>query len=364
MKFFTERHGDLFCEEYVYDSLGKRHRVSVKCKSDSKKDKSDAEKRLDRKIEKAFVPRDRMQSVFDAYLQEMSATKKPQTIKVYEGVTRTFMKIIGNIRVDQLSARLIREKLLASGKSMKTCNYYISRWKVVFRWAYKNDFLPDKTVVDKLSAFQEPARVPRGISDKFLERDELSALLQSDLLEERDKLAVSFLALSGLRVGEFIALNDIDVTRKYIRVTKTAQLRVHNEIGLPKTSASTRDVYIQPELAEVITRIRQYQSRQRESMGYPPTPYFFTDPSGNRMCYKTFCERLEEASAAIGHRITPHGLRHTCASLLFEAGMSYEEVQLRLGHENSAITKQIYVHITERQKAKTEEKMSGIRLLG
>lgn len=364
MKFFSVRKGNLYCEEYVTDSLGKRHRISVKCKSDSKKDKSEAEKRLDRKIEKAFVPRERMKSVFDAYLQEMSATKKPQTIKVYEDVTRAFLKIIGDIRIDQLSARLIREKLLASGKSMKTCNFYISRWKVIFRWAYKNDFLPDKSVIDKLSSFQEPAGVPKDISDKFLEREELNALLHSDLLEERDKLLVAFLALSGLRVGEAMALNDMDVTKRYIRVTKTVQLRVHNAVGLPKTSASNRDVYIQPELADLITRIRQYESRQREMMGYAPVPYFFADPAGTMIDYDAFRVRLERASAAIGHRITPHALRHTCASLLFEAGMSYDEVQLRLGHENSAITKQIYVHITQRAKQKTEEKLSSIRLLG
>lgn len=50
--------------------------------------------------------------------------------------------------------------------------------------------------------------------------------------------------------------------------------------------------------------------------------------------------------------ITTHGLRHTHCSLLFEAGASLKEVQVRLGHSDVKTTMDIYTHVT--QKAKEE----------
>ncbi len=52
-------------------------------------------------------------------------------------------------------------------------------------------------------------------------------------------------------------------------------------------------------------------------------------------------------------RITPHGFRHTHANLLLEAGESIKVVQHRLVHENSKVTMDIYVHITNNAPKKT-----------
>ncbi|WP_420491904.1 tyrosine-type recombinase/integrase [Neobacillus niacini] len=56
------------------------------------------------------------------------------------------------------------------------------------------------------------------------------------------------------------------------------------------------------------------------------------------------------------HRITIHGLRHTHASLLFEAGASIKEVQERLGHSDIQMTMNIYTHVIDYLKEKTAEK--------
>ena len=43
--------------------------------------------------------------------------------------------------------------------------------------------------------------------------------------------------------------------------------------------------------------------------------------------------------------ITPHGFRHTCTSLLFNAGRTIENVQKYLGHANIQVTANIYGHM-------------------
>ena len=47
-------------------------------------------------------------------------------------------------------------------------------------------------------------------------------------------------------------------------------------------------------------------------------------------------------------KITPHGLRHTHCSLLFEAGASLKEVQDRLEHSDVKTTMDIYTHVTKK----------------
>lgn len=42
-----------------------------------------------------------------------------------------------------------------------------------------------------------------------------------------------------------------------------------------------------------------------------------------------------------------HGLRHTHATLMLNAGMSPKDLQHRLGHSNITMTLNIYVHATE-----------------
>ncbi|RSL29140.1 hypothetical protein D7Z54_32800 [Salibacterium salarium] len=55
------------------------------------------------------------------------------------------------------------------------------------------------------------------------------------------------------------------------------------------------------------------------------------------------------------HRITIHGIRHTHASLLFEAGSSLKEVQDRLGHQDIKTTMDVYTHVTRAVKEKTAD---------
>ena len=48
--------------------------------------------------------------------------------------------------------------------------------------------------------------------------------------------------------------------------------------------------------------------------------------------------------------VSPHGLRHTHCSLLFEAGAPIKEVQDRLGHSDVKTTLDIYTHVTKKAK--------------
>jgi integrase len=63
------------------------------------------------------------------------------------------------------------------------------------------------------------------------------------------------------------------------------------------------------------------------------------------------------------HNLEPmrfHDLRHSCASLLINAGVDPKTVSDRLGHVDTSITMRIYTHIYEMSKMKCAEKMNDI----
>ena len=59
-------------------------------------------------------------------------------------------------------------------------------------------------------------------------------------------------------------------------------------------------------------------------------------------------------------RIRLHDLRHTWATLALEAGVPVKIVSERLGHSKTAITLDIYSHVTPTMGADAAEKVAGL----
>lgn len=55
-----------------------------------------------------------------------------------------------------------------------------------------------------------------------------------------------------------------------------------------------------------------------------------------------------------------HGLRHTYATRLFEAGVPPKTVQALMGHANIDVTMDIYTHVMEDTKLEAIEKLNNI----
>ena len=288
---------------------------------------------------------------------------KKSTYQRNKHACNAFNHILGeDTKVIKLNQNYVVDKFRATGEANSTLNERLARFKALIRWGYKKDYILDIGWLGKLERFKDKPRRLK-VEDKFLEADEVRLLLES-MKVERWRLLTHFMILSGLRVGEVVALtnDDVDLEKSIIYVNTTYD-PVNDLITTPK-NGETREVYIQPDLAVVCKQIKRLMLKQKLQFGYPMTNYFFTNEKGKHIEYYAYNKYLRENSEQIlGRKITTHFLRHTSASLLMEAGIQIDNISQRLGHANSKITREIYLHITERLKEKYNQQIASVKII-
>ena len=351
-----------YMQERVIDPrTGLEKVISVKCKGKGEKARQEAYNALQTKIKRMNETRFLFADVVEIYLKESALTMKPSSLTRITSHFRSIVKIIENAYIDTLTAGYIRLKFSESGKSNRTLNDYQETFKTFWRWAYRNDFVKSTEVADKLSTLPDQSRKER-IQDKYLEPEELKTLIDA-IPEKRDSLLVRFLVLTGCRVSEAIALNDDDIDGEYIHINKTYD-QANHIITSPKSVKSRRDIYIQPELKELIAEMREYVRWEKKIFVFQ-TGIFFPDLDGTYFEYGRFNRHVAEiAEEVIGRRITAHIFRHTHCSMLVAKGMSFEAISARLGHEDSKITKEIYFHRLKELREAENRQLDNIRILG
>ena len=349
-----------YCERVLDPRTGLMKTLSVKISGESTKARQEAYTKLQAKIKKLSETDYLFFNVIDTYLKEFAPVWKPSTYSRIECHFRQMKKIIGNAFMNKITAGFIRLKFSESGKSNRTINDYQETLKTFWKWAYRNDFVKSSEVADKLFSLPDQNQKER-IQDKYLEPWEIKKLLDA-IPEEKDRLLVSFLTLTGMRISEAIALNDSDVWGSVIRIDKTYD-QTNDVITSPKSIKSRRDIHVQPELEECIENIRKYIAWEKEVVGYK-SDLFFPDIDGDYLEYGKFNRHIGDVSLEVlGRRITPHIFRHTHCSMLVAKGMSFEAISARLGHEDSKITREIYTHRLKELKDKENKQLDNIRLL-
>lgn len=356
-----------FIERYKEPMTGKYKRVSVVLEKNTRQAYKQAQEALQNLIRKAVTANKTdeitLEELIQKYRAEQIATVKQTTYARNYKVCRSLMRVLGpQTVVGNLTAGYIRQAFLTSGKPASTLNEWLTRLHALLRWGYKNDYIANISYLDKLERYPDtPHRIK--IENKFLESSELSTLIGAMTVKKWRDLT-EFLALSGLRFGEAAALelSDINLKDRIIHVENNYD-SAHDVVTSTKTETSTRDVYMQDQLYQLCRRIKA--SRFADQTVMPMFTTFFVG-SGRRgnVKYDPYAKYLRENSERVlGRRITPHTLRHTHASLLMEQGVSIDSISRRLGHSDSRVTREIYLHVTKKLQERENEQLKEIKIL-
>ena len=153
-------------------------------------------------------------------------------------------------------------------------------------------------------------------------------------------LIVYLLAYGGLRWGELAALRRrrCDVLHSRIEIAEAASDVNGKLIYGPTKTYERRWVRLPGFLNEMI-------ARHLESTGTDPDTFLFVGARGAPLRYHSFRRAIWDPAieaAGFSGGVTPHCLRHTCASLLVAAGADPVAVQRHLGHKDVTTTLNIY----------------------
>lgn len=358
-----------YVERYKDPLTMKDRKVSITLSGkDTAANRKKAVDALKMKIDAAVPSTSNENTTLDMLLASYTAyqerTVKMSTCMRNHGTLMRLNKLFGGDSiVNNLTAQYIKDTLISAGYAPGTMNEYIRRFKAMINWGYENDYCDNVELAKKLKCFKDTPHREK-IKDKYLELDELKRMLDYMTSTKKPKwyYLTLFLSLTGLRIGEVIALDVSDIDNQFIHVTKNYDV-VNHVITTPKTTTSTRDVFIQPELKEMLKEYNLWSKEYQMKTGIRSKHLFYHD-SGSYVAYESYNKYLREVSEHIlGRRITPHTLRHTHASMLMANGVEIDTISRRLGHENSQVTREIYLHVMKKLIDSDNQQLSGVKIL-
>jgi len=173
----------------------------------------------------------------------------------------------------------------------------------------------------------------------FLSTDEMISFLDnidtSTAAGQRDRMICEFLYATGVRVSELanMNLNDLNLSENEARI-------------LGKRNKERIVIF-----ADITTMyIRHYLTHCRSKWKTTQTDdAFLINQKGQRLSIRSIQRIIKHCASIQGleKKITPHTLRHSFATDLFNGGADLSSVQELLGHSNVATT-EIYTHVSEK----------------
>lgn len=161
---------------------------------------------------------------------------------------------------------------------------------------------------------------------------------------KRDRALLELLYGTAIRVGECerLDLGDVDLLRGQLMI-RNGKGRKDRVVPLVGQAAAAVDVYLRDARSEL----------QRD----PSERALFITAWGSRLNVKRIQDlvRSHAKAAGLDIRVTPHTLRHGCATHLLQNGADVRHVQKLLGHANVQTTA-IYTRVAPSDLARAVEK--------
>lgn len=374
IKKYTTKNGEtryLFQTYLGIDPLTGKERRTTRRGFKTQKEAKQAERNLLLDVEENGLPSNQsdgfqdptFKEIAQLWLENYKTTVKPSTFEnVKSKVEKMTEEHFKELKLKKITVAYCQRVVIELSKNYVLYNHYLSVINRIFKYAVLMDIL-DSNPFDKVIKPKSRQTQRKG---NFLTKEELKELLK---LAQTATLSYFFplvhlMSYTGLRQGEALALkwSDIDFENKKITVDKTAtRIKEKQTLQTPKTKNSKRVISIDPTTLFILKswkkdQIKIYFKNGKHFEG--DENFIFTNQRAEWVHIHNFIRYFKRFIA--DHKlkqITPHGLRHTHASLLFSAGVEPKSISDRLGHSTVQITLDLYTHITEEQRTDTVDKL-------
>lgn len=303
------------------------------------------------------------------WLEEQKKTVKSSTIWYY---SKQWIYIDGALGMKKISciqkadAIEFQNKLLREGKSSKLVNRCTKLLKQILQAA----------VVDRIISFNpcEGMKMMKDDSPKASETNhraltpEETTLFLERAQDSNYYHLFQFLLETGVRISEALALtwNDIDYSRKEIRVNKTITRTSGNGFEVSDSTKNESSTRVIP-LTDSIARILKEQGERNALLhAMPFDKRIFLNARGNTANYNTVNICIGHIIKQInleGHNMewfSAHAFRDTFATRCIEQGMQPHTLRALLGHSSLKMTMDLYAHVMPNTKY---EEMSKIKIV-
>lgn len=236
------------------------------------------------------------------------------------------------------------------GLSPRTTEYHIAILKMALNDAVKLDILLKNPCqqIEVKSNKKNSSDTHKVYIPSVNELNQLLIRVKKTNIYIPTLIAVS----TGMRLGEVLGLRwkDIDFYNRTISIQQAVKREEGKiKLGALKTAGSRRTISFDQIL---LNELRIHKTKQRAnklSMGsnYINNDLVCANEDGSKRNSGTVSSRFRRLARTINLPISFHDLRHTHATMLFEAGVSSKIIQERLGHYDVAFTLRTYVHNRE-----------------
>lgn len=302
-------------------------------------------KRQAKRNKKITVP-----EIIDMWLEMKRGTVKESTYAYYK---RTCNKVIRPIwskyTARNISNDITKEFIdkLGENYSPKTQKDITVIANQILKFAYNEGYINSlPSIIVKL-----PPRKSIPVVFSLTEQKRLTDFLLDDI--DLSKIGILLSLYSGIRLGELCGLqwNDIDMAEKTIYIKRTIQ-RIEGGfcIDTPKTVYSERIVPIPCFVFEILQK-----HENKNKMCYVVSGNEnFVKPRTYQSRFKRY---LKQCSLPDYHF---HTLRHTFATRAIELGFDPKSLSEILGHANTKITLDLYVHPSIEAKQEQMNRFASI----
>ncbi len=305
-----------------YSALDKRESAKPDSKQNDVSSGKEAKQRVDKEAKQSALSEKAAMDI-EKFRKWMEANRYPEsTVRTYTGMIATFLKFVSPKEAEDCTSedlvRIVDEYILPKGLSHSFQNQMISAVKKFYGKIYKSVIDPGE-----ISRPRPQHRLPNVLS-----KEEVKKILDS-VINEKHRAMLSLVYGCGLRRSEVLELlpTDIDHDRKLVHIRQSK--------GFKDRIAPLSDKLLQ--------MLDLYLSH------YKPVKYLFEGQySGKRYSPESLEKIFRTAYDKAGIKkkdITLHGLRHSYATHLLEAGTDLRYIQALLGHKSSRTT-EIYTHVT------------------